>query len=158
MQHCAGRPLALLCTQSLHRSGVGASARVTPLLREAAAAGGVDDPASVICACVDHLYGAARFRVAQADVEQASPYRTYMHNVLAQRQGTKEAVAAVLLSVLARAEARIGRPLEYRLEIPAEAAGRPLDDDRARACRRRRRRAKPFPPAHALLGHHRRCT
>ena len=94
-------------------------------LREAAAAGGVDDPASVICACVDHLYGAARFRVAQADVEQASPYRTYMHNVLAQRQGTKEAVAAVLLSVLARAEARIGRPLEYRLEIPAEAAGRP---------------------------------
>merc|ERR1719185_34928 len=48
-----------------------------------------------------------------------------MHNVLAQRQGTKEAVAAVLLSVLARAEARNGRPLEYRLEIPAEAAGRP---------------------------------
>ena len=94
-------------------------------LREASALGSATDPAAVVRACEDHLYGAGRFRVAQSDVEQASPYRIYLQNVLAQRCGTKEAVAAVLLAVLARAEARVGHPLNFRLALPTETSGRP---------------------------------
>jgi hypothetical protein len=66
------------------------------------------------------LLGKMGYRVTEKPLELYSPYRIYMHRVLAQRCGTPEAIAIVLCSLLQRAaKAGVLQNVEVEVGIPA---------------------------------------
>lgn len=66
------------------------------------------------------LFDTMGYAVAAKPLELYSPYRIYMHRVLAQRCGTAEAMAIVLCSLLQRAaKAGLCAPFEIQVGIPA---------------------------------------
>lgn len=66
------------------------------------------------------LFDTVGYTVAAKPLELYSPYRIYMHRVLAQRCGTPEAIAIVLSSLLQRAAvAALLEPFEVQVGIPA---------------------------------------
>lgn len=66
------------------------------------------------------LFDTMGYTVAEKPLELYSPYRIYMHRVLAQRCGTPEAISIVLCSLLQRAaEAGLFAPFEVQVGIPA---------------------------------------
>lgn len=66
------------------------------------------------------LYETMGYSVAAKPLELYSPYRIYMHRVLAQRCGTPEAISIVLCSLLQRAVAAgLLAPFEIQVGIPA---------------------------------------
>jgi hypothetical protein len=80
--------------------------------------GGVASDAEVLAALDAFLYGACRYRVPTSWDERYSPYRTYLHNVLAQRVGVPAALAALHVSVLRRLQARGSAPAGAHVVLP----------------------------------------
>jgi hypothetical protein len=80
--------------------------------------GGVGTDEEVIAALDAFLYGACRYRVPTSWDERYSPYRTYLHNVLAQRVGVPAALAALHVSVLRRLQARGSAPAAAHVVLP----------------------------------------
>ena len=101
--------------------------------------GAASDPDAVLAALDAFLYGAdaCRFRVPTAWQEAYSPYRTYLHHVLAQKVGVPTALATMHLAVLQRLQAAGVAPADAQVVLPP-LGGRPMS---------RRGNAKSFPPA-----------
>jgi hypothetical protein len=97
------------------------------------------DPDAVLAALDAFLYGedGCRFRVPTTWVEASSPYRTYLHNVLAQKVGVPAALATIHLAVLQRLQAAGVAPADAQVVL-SPLGGRPLS---------RRGDASSFPPA-----------
>jgi len=70
--------------------------------------------------CIDnYLYSVQRFKLAEGVLEEYSPYRMYMHHVLAQKCGTSLALGCIHLGVLQRLQARGElEGVEYQLILP----------------------------------------
>jgi len=64
------------------------------------------------------LYETSRFRLPTAWSEMYSPYRTYLHHVLAQKVGVRCALATVHQSVLQRLQARAALPAALEVALP----------------------------------------
>eukprot|EP01023_Acetabularia_acetabulum_P060063 TRINITY_DN721_c0_g1_i1.p2 TRINITY_DN721_c0_g1~~TRINITY_DN721_c0_g1_i1.p2 ORF type:complete len:415 (+),score=61.85 TRINITY_DN721_c0_g1_i1:63-1247(+) len=76
---------------------------------------------------VQYLFNNCNYKVATEQMEQTSPYRLYMHNVLAQRCGTTAALAVLLAGYLLRAQKKgIINSNEWKLGLPETGGQYPI--------------------------------
>eukprot|EP00793_Prasinoderma_coloniale_P003249 PRCOL_00005884-RA len=95
-------------------------ARVDKLVREIAAnvlPGVEGGEAAKLAAVCDYLFVRYGWKLPSRE-EMASPYRTYMHNVLAQKCGVPPALGALLYAVLQRLQAQ-GDVGEFEVVVPS---------------------------------------
>lgn len=80
----------------------------------------LSDSRAVINYINSFLFDTMGYSVAEKPLELYSPYRIYMHRVLAQRCGTPEAISIVLCSLIKRAtKAGLFGAFELEVGIPA---------------------------------------
>jgi Transglutaminase-like superfamily len=107
--HLAAEDDALSTKSTVELPVAAYSKRVDALVAElperALAEGAQGDPAAACEAVTAALFGPMGFTVAAKPLELYSPYRIYMHKVLAQRCGSPAALAVVLAGVILRAQA-----------------------------------------------------
>eukprot|EP01024_Parvocaulis_polyphysoides_P046805 TRINITY_DN44270_c0_g1_i1.p2 TRINITY_DN44270_c0_g1~~TRINITY_DN44270_c0_g1_i1.p2 ORF type:complete len:396 (-),score=51.10 TRINITY_DN44270_c0_g1_i1:129-1316(-) len=76
---------------------------------------------------VQYLFDNCNYKVATESLDQTSPYRLYMHNVLAQRCGTTAALAVLLAGYLLRAQKKgIINSNQWRLGLPLIGGNYPI--------------------------------
>lgn len=81
--------------------------------------------AAVLQLVDDYLYKTQSYRCPTGWKETFSPYRTYVHNVLAQKQGAPATLAAVHLGVLRRLQRTGEVPFAADVIVSSGCAGTP---------------------------------
>jgi len=106
--HLAGEDDAVASRSAVPLPVEAYAARIESLCDDFVASGmPAGDNDSQLAAALDaFLYTTCRFRLPTGWAELHSPYRTYLHNVLAQRVGVRCALATIHLAVLTRLQQR----------------------------------------------------